>query len=138
MASLTFLHSKKKKGIQRTERKSLIAETMKRLSPRSKCYSFSHSRVSRVQIFFLSASRSTWKSISLALIIFALVSHFRLFFITESNGKIFLSFRKCLLRSQLKKRTRGIKRIIIREGDYEVTRRHYIATLFRSSLTKFL
>ena len=44
--STTFLHSKNKKWKQR-KKKSLKAETIKRLSQRSKCYFFSHSRASR-------------------------------------------------------------------------------------------
>ena len=38
----TFLCSKNKKGKQRENRKSVKAETIKRLSPRSKCYCFSN------------------------------------------------------------------------------------------------
>ena len=49
----TFLCSKKKKGRQREKRKGFKAETIKRLSPRSKCYCFNHSRASRIQKFFL-------------------------------------------------------------------------------------
>ena len=52
----TFLRSKKKKGKQRKKRKSLKVETIKRLSQRSKCYCFSHSRVPRNQKIFLSAN----------------------------------------------------------------------------------
>ena len=75
----TFLSSKKRQGKQRQKRKSLKTETVKRLSPRSKCYCFSHSRVSRIQNFFLSANHggrqyfslfhgpTTLKPISLAL-----------------------------------------------------------------------
>ena len=51
-----FLRSKKKKGKQRKKRKSFKAETIKKLSPRSKLYCFSHSRVSRIQKFFLSVN----------------------------------------------------------------------------------
>ena len=51
----TFLRSKKKKGKQWEKRKTFKAETIKRLSPRSKCYCFSHSRASRIQKFFWSA-----------------------------------------------------------------------------------
>ena len=52
--ALTFLHSKKKIGKQREKRNNFKAETIKRLSPRSKCYCFSHSRLFRIQkIFFL-------------------------------------------------------------------------------------
>ena len=49
----TFLCSKKKKGRQREKRKGFKAETIKRLSPRSKYYCFSHSRASRIWKFFL-------------------------------------------------------------------------------------
>ena len=47
----TFLHSKNKKWKQRKKRKSFKAESIERLSPRLKCYCFSLSRVSRIQIF---------------------------------------------------------------------------------------
>ena len=79
----TFLHSKKKKGKQRKKIiKNLKSETikkLKKLSPRSKCYFFSHSRGSSIQNFFLLANHddrqyclvfhgpSTLKSISPAL-----------------------------------------------------------------------
>ena len=75
----TFLRSKKKKGKQRRAGTTFKAETIKRLSLRSKCYCFSHSRVFRIQKIFLSASHggpqyfsvfrapSTLKSISPAL-----------------------------------------------------------------------
>ena len=75
----TILCSENKKGKQRKKRKSFKAETIKRLSPRSKCYCFSHSRASRIQKFFLPANHggrqyfsafhgpSTLKSISPAL-----------------------------------------------------------------------
>ena len=52
----TFLRSKKKNGNKGKSRKDLKAETIKRLSPRLKCYCFSHSRAPRIQIFFLSAN----------------------------------------------------------------------------------
>ena len=67
----------------RQKRKSFKAETIKRLSPRSKCYYISHSRIFRIQKFFLSAKDggrqyhlvfydpSTLKSISSALQIFS-------------------------------------------------------------------
>ena len=51
-----FLRSKKKKGKQRKARKTFKAETIKRLSLRSKLYCLSHSRASRTQKFFLSAN----------------------------------------------------------------------------------
>ena len=52
----TFLGSKKKKReIKKKNERSFKAETIKRLSPRSKCYCFSHSRASRIQ-FFLSSN----------------------------------------------------------------------------------
>ena len=43
-----FLGGKKMKGKRRKKRKSLKAETIKKLSPRSKCYCFSHSGASRI------------------------------------------------------------------------------------------
>ena len=52
----TFLRSKRKKGRQREKRKDFKAETMKRLSPRSKCYCFSHSRAFRIRKFSLSTN----------------------------------------------------------------------------------
>ena len=52
----TFLCSKKKKGRQRQKRKGFKAETIKRLSPKSKYCCFSHSRASRIRKFFLSAN----------------------------------------------------------------------------------
>ena len=55
----TFLRSKKKKGKQRKKRKSLKAETIKRLLPRSKYYCFSDFRVSRIRKFFLSANHGS-------------------------------------------------------------------------------
>ena len=48
-----FLRSKKKKEKQREKRKTFKEETIKRLSPRSKCYCFRHSRASRIQKIFL-------------------------------------------------------------------------------------
>ena len=48
----TFLRSKKKNGNKGKTRKSFKAETIKKLSPRSKCYCFSHSRASRIQKLF--------------------------------------------------------------------------------------
>ena len=50
----TFLSRKKKKERQRQKRKGFKAEIIKRLSPRSNYYCFSHSRASRIQKFFLS------------------------------------------------------------------------------------
>ena len=52
----TFSCSKKKKGKQRKARKTFKAESIKRLSLRSKLYCLSHSRVSRIQKKFLSAN----------------------------------------------------------------------------------
>ena len=52
----TFLRSKKKKEKPRQKRTIFKAETIERLSPRSKCYCFSHSRVSRIQKLFFSAN----------------------------------------------------------------------------------
>ena len=48
MATPRFCVAKRKKGKQREE-KGVKPETIKRLSSRSKCYFFSHSRASRVQ-----------------------------------------------------------------------------------------
>ena len=48
----TFLSGKKKNGNKEKTRKSFKAETIKKLSPRSKCYCFSHSRASRIQKLF--------------------------------------------------------------------------------------
>ena len=68
-----------KRGKQRKKRTIFKAETIERLSPSSKYCCFSHSRVSRIQKFFLSANHggrqyfsvfhgpSTLKSISPAL-----------------------------------------------------------------------
>ena len=82
MVPSTFLRSKtnkQKKRKQRKKRNSFKAETVKSLSPTSKCHCFSHSRSYRIQIFFLSVNRdgqkyfsvfngpSTLKSISPAL-----------------------------------------------------------------------
>ena len=50
-----FCSAKRKKG-NKGEKKTFKAETIKRPSPRSKCYCFSHSRASRIQRFFLSAN----------------------------------------------------------------------------------
>ena len=55
IASPHFCLAKRKncrKG--KKKRKSLNTDTIKRLSPRTKCYCFSHSRASRTQFFFLS------------------------------------------------------------------------------------
>ena len=52
----TFLRNKKKKKKQRKKTKSFNAEANKRLSPKSKCYCFSHSWAPRIQKFFLSAN----------------------------------------------------------------------------------
>ena len=73
----TFFRSKNKKGKQRGKRKTFKAETVKRLSPKSKRHCFNHSRASRIQKIFLFRQQrwstvfcgpSTWKSISSALI----------------------------------------------------------------------
>ena len=76
-----FLCCKNKKGRQRQKTKAFKAETIKRLSPRSKYCYFSHSRTSRIRKFFLSANHGgrqyfsvfhappTLKSISPALVI---------------------------------------------------------------------
>ena len=50
-----FCVSKRKKG-NKEKRKSFKIEAIKRLSPRSKFYYFSHSRASRIQNFSLSAN----------------------------------------------------------------------------------
>ena len=54
--SPTFLRSKKKKRRQRQKRNGFKAETIKRLSPRSKDYFFSHTRSSTIRKFFLLAN----------------------------------------------------------------------------------
>ena len=53
---LTFLSSKRKKRRQRQKRKGFKVEAIKRLSPRSKYYCFSHARASRIGTFFMSAN----------------------------------------------------------------------------------
>ena len=68
----TFLCSKNKKGKQRENRKSVKAETIKRLSPRSKCYCFSNVYcfiLERLEFKYFSVfhDHSNLKSISLAL-----------------------------------------------------------------------
>ena len=69
----------KEKRETKGKKKTFKAETIKRLSPRSKCYCFSHSRASRIQRFFCwsslvadstcqcSMAPPLWKSISPAL-----------------------------------------------------------------------
>ena len=52
----TFSRSKKKKGKERKARETFKAETIKRLSLKSKLYCLSHSRESRVKHFLLSAN----------------------------------------------------------------------------------
>ena len=59
----TFLHNKKKKWRQRQKRKGFKAETIKRMSPRSK-YCFSHSRESIIPKFFFSANHGDWQYFS--------------------------------------------------------------------------
>ena len=56
-APSTFWYSKKKRETKKIE--SFKAETIKKLSPRPKCYYFSHSRAPRIQTFFL-VSQSRW------------------------------------------------------------------------------
>ena len=56
LLSPTFLRSKKKKGKLREKKTIFKAETIESLSPRSKCYCFSHSRVYRIEKIFLSAN----------------------------------------------------------------------------------
>ena len=60
-----FLCSKKKKGRQREKRKTFKPETIKRLSPRSKCYCFCHSRASRIQKIYL-VGQPWWPTILLS------------------------------------------------------------------------
>ena len=48
-----FCVAVRKMGKQREKRKSFKAETIRRLSPSSKCYCFSHSRASRIKKFSL-------------------------------------------------------------------------------------
>ena len=52
----SLMMSKRKKGKQSKARKTFKAETIKRLSLRSKCYCLSHSTASRIQKIFLSAN----------------------------------------------------------------------------------
>ena len=59
--SPTFLSSKKKKGRKRQKRKSFKAETIKRLSPRSKYYCFSDSRASRIRKFYTQIWNPFWR-----------------------------------------------------------------------------
>ena len=59
----TFLCSKKKKRKQ--TKKSFKTESIQRQSPGSKCYCFSHSRGSTIQIFFLSANKTFQCSMAL-------------------------------------------------------------------------
>ena len=54
--SPTFLRSKKKKGEVKQKITIFKAETIERLSPRSKCYCSTHSRMPRIQKIFLSAN----------------------------------------------------------------------------------
>ena len=51
-SATTFLQAKRKKENKGKKRKTFKAETIKRLSPSSKCYCFSHSRASKIQFFF--------------------------------------------------------------------------------------
>ena len=68
-----FLRSKKKKRKQRVKRnfksrnyesRKSQSRNFKRLSPRSKCYCFSHSRDSKIQFFFL--AQPWWLTILLS------------------------------------------------------------------------
>ena len=61
-----FCVAKRKKENKGKKRKYLKVETIKRLSPRSKCYYFSHSRVSRIQKFFLSANHGSQQSVTVS------------------------------------------------------------------------
>ena len=49
-----FCVAKRKNGNKGKSRKDFKAEAIKRLSPRLKCYCFSHSRAPRIRTFFLS------------------------------------------------------------------------------------
>ena len=51
-----FFVAKRKKGDKGNKKKGFKAETITRLSPRSKYYCFNHSRVSRIRNFFLLAN----------------------------------------------------------------------------------
>ena len=76
-----FFAQEKEKRETKEKTKSFKAEAIKGLSPKSKCYCFSHSRAHRIQKFFFSANHDGWqnfwvfhgpstlKSISLALIL---------------------------------------------------------------------
>ena len=48
----------------KTQRKSFKAETIERLSPRSKCHYLRNSGTSRIQKFFLSANHGGWQCFS--------------------------------------------------------------------------
>ena len=56
-----FCLRSKKKGKPNEKRKSFKAEAIKKLSPRSKCYCFSHCGAPRIQKFFLSANHGAWQ-----------------------------------------------------------------------------
>ena len=56
-----FFAYQKEKRETKEKRKNFKAETIKSLSPRSQCYCFSHSRVSRIQRFFLSVLHGGWQ-----------------------------------------------------------------------------
>ena len=51
-----FFVAKRKKGDKGNKKKGFKAETITRLSPRSKYYCFNHSRVSKIRNFFLLAN----------------------------------------------------------------------------------
>ena len=59
-----FFVQEKEKRQTKEKRKTSKAKTIKRLSPSSKCYCFSHSRVSRIQKCFLSANHGGWQYVS--------------------------------------------------------------------------
>ena len=87
LRSPTFLPSSKKKGKQKKKKKFIkkFIKFIKSLSPRSKCYCFSHSKASKIQNFFLSANHggrkyftvihgpTTLKPISTALSLLSLI-----------------------------------------------------------------
>ena len=54
-----FFYSKNKIGKKRGDKKNFKAETIITLSPRSKCYCFSHPKTFRIQKVFLSANHSS-------------------------------------------------------------------------------
>ena len=63
LPSLFFAQQKEKRETKE-KKKSLKIEIIKRLSPRSKCYRYSHSTASRIQKFFLSANHGGQQNFS--------------------------------------------------------------------------